>query len=173
MAIYVCDNPPPPGIYGPLRIYKDRGRTIACTYHPLDGDRVKHAPEFAGTRKHAAFLAQAAPLASAAYSTLPAARKRAHYQQLAGKAIQGLKAGKSVAEVHELLLEAVEAIRREWKREKIQALPGQRKTSRKPVFCLPAPVSPPAPDRNRRIGRRNRILYAAATAGCSPPLFWQ
>lgn len=138
MAIYVCENPPAPGKYGILQVYKDRGRTIARIYNPLSGERVNTAPEFANTRKHAAWLAIASPLASAAHRTLPAGRQRAHYQQLAGKTIQWLKEGKSPAEVQLLLLEAVEDIRKELKQQRLQVLWKQRKSVSRSTFSMSA-----------------------------------
>lgn len=137
MAIYVCDNPPPPGNYGRFQVYVDRGRTIGRVPNPLEGVRVKNAPEFANTRKYADLLATASPLASAVHRTLPANRKRTHYQQLAGMAIQWLKEAKTVLEVQLLLQEAAELIRRELKRKRAQELVAERKKCRKAVVAIP------------------------------------
>lgn len=138
MAIYVCENPPAPGNYGMLQVYKDRGRTIARVRNPLTRRRVKSAPEFANTRKYADLLVLASPLASAAHRTLPEGRQRTHYQQLTGKAIQWLKKGKSVADVQLLLEEAVEEIRKQLKQQRIQTLLQLRRAGRKAVFTVPA-----------------------------------
>lgn len=154
MAIYVCDHPPPPGNYGILQVYIDRGRTIARVPNPLDGKRVKNAPEFASTRKYAELLAVASPLASAAHRTLPATRQRVHYQRLAGKAIQWLKEGKSAEEVQLLLIEAVEEIRKELKQQRIETLIELRKACRKSVFSIAAAVT--APTQEKRIPLMSR-----------------
>lgn len=113
MAKYVIPNPPPPGNYGVINVYIDRGITVARMRNPLSSSRVKTAPEFAGLRRYSDWLAIASPLASAAHRTLPENRRRKHYQQLAGKAIQWLKEGKSIAEVKALLTQAAAVISRE------------------------------------------------------------
>ncbi|GGH77140.1 hypothetical protein HNQ91_004195 [Filimonas zeae] len=162
MAIYVCDNPPPPGNYGRYQVYIDRGRSIGRVPNPLDSGRVKNAPEFANTRKHAALLAKAAPLASAAHRTLPDNRKRTHYQQLAGMAIQWLKQDKQEAEIQLLLQEATALMRRQLKRQKVQELLAERKKDGKRVFALPSPVVP------ERGGGEKRV--ASATVASAPVL---
>lgn len=131
MAIYVSDNPPPPGNYGRYQVYIDRGRTIGRVPNPLSGGRVKNAPEFANTRKYASLLAAASPLASAIHRTLPVNRTRAHYQQLAGKAIQWLKDGKTTEEVQLLLQEAADLMRITLKNQQIQEGIAERKKGRK------------------------------------------
>lgn len=161
MAIYTCENPPPAGRYGPLRIYKSKGRTIACMANPLSGERVKHAPEFANTRKHAELLAIASPLAAAAYSTLPDGRKRTHYQQLAGKAIHWLKADKNVAEVQILLQRAAAAIAKTFEEQQIPRLIASEKAGGNLLFSLPAQRS--IGSRKHRTGANRRTRKAAAS----------
>lgn len=139
MAIFTGDHPPPPGNYGRFQVYIDRGRTIGRVPNPLKRKRVKTAPEFANTRKYADLLATASPLASAAHRSLPSNRQRTHYQQLAGKAIQWLKQGKSAAEVQILLLEAAEVICKGLTPEKSQPSIKQR---RKPLSGISVALIP-------------------------------
>lgn len=137
MAKYVCENPPPPGNYGILQVYISKGITCVRVPDTLDGKRVKTAPEFANTRKHASLFAQAAPLAAVVHRTLPMNKQRAHYQLLAGKAYQWLKAGNTPEEVHLLLLEAAELIRKALNRERVKAFLAERKKGSKQVFVIP------------------------------------
>ncbi|BAV06041.1 hypothetical protein SAMN05421788_106112 [Filimonas lacunae] len=134
MAKYVCESPPVPGNYGIIQVYKRQGVTIARVRNPLCGKRVQTAPEFAGTRKYAQLLAIASPLASAVHQALPANRQRSHYQQLAGKAIQWLKEGKSEVEVRVLLQEAAEDIRSVLQPQRLKTGKARRSVRKKSVF---------------------------------------
>lgn len=176
MAKYVCENPPPPGNYGLIQVYIDRGITCARVPNPLEGERVKSAPEFANTRKHAGLFAQAAPLAAVVHRTLPENRQRTHYQKLAGKAYQWLKAGKSREEVQLLLPEAAEEMRKELKQQRIKALIAERRKERKPVFSIPAVAIPALTDmpvtgcRTRRTRRHlNRLTRLHPGVGGRSP----
>jgi hypothetical protein len=171
MAKYMCENPPLPGNYGSLQVYIDRGITCARVRNPLCGRRVKTAPEFANTRKYAAVLAIASPLASAAHNTLPASRQRAHYHKLVGKAVQWVKAGKSADEIQVLLTEAATAIRKELKKQWIKALIHQKKKGRKPVYSIPAATTPFDIDDSiptGRVHRARRSVFRGAYALSGP-----
>jgi hypothetical protein len=125
---------------------------------------VKTAPEFAGTRKHAALLAMASPLASAAYRTLPVGKQRAHYQQLAGRVMQWLRQEKSLEQIQLLLQEAVEAVRTVLKRQRVLALIAQKKKVRKPVWEQLLPVLLPV--------RANACAFSTGTKRLLVPS-WQ
>lgn len=168
MAKYVCENPPLPGNYGSLQVYIDRGITCARVPNPLCGKRVKTAPEFANTRKYAAVLAIASPLASAAHNTLPASRQRAHYHKLVGKAVQWVKAGKSADEIQVLLTDAADSIRKELKSKRIKALIHQKKKGRKPVFSIPAATIPFDIDDSIPTGRVHRARRSVFRNVCAP-----
>lgn len=78
--------------------YEMNGKGYARISNPLSSKRVKTAPEFAGTRRAAALLQQASPLACAVYKTLPKGKRTiTHRRNLTGTAIQMLKQGHAVA----------------------------------------------------------------------------
>lgn len=86
--------------------YEMNGKGYARISNPLSSKRVKTAPEFEGTRRHAALLQQASPIACAVYKTLPKEKRNAtHRRRLTGTAIQMLKKGNTIA-VIETQLEA-------------------------------------------------------------------
>lgn len=77
--------------------YEMNGKGYARISNPLSSSRVKTAPEFAGTRRHAALLQQASPIACAVYKTLPKEKRNAtHRRKLTGTAIQMLKQGNTI-----------------------------------------------------------------------------
>ncbi|BAV09595.1 hypothetical protein SAMN05421788_1011031 [Filimonas lacunae] len=169
MAKWVCDNPPAPGMYGLMQVYKRQGVTLGRVHNPLCGKRVKAAPEFAGTRKYADLLAIASPLASAVHRTLPENRQRCHYQMLAGKAIQWLKEGKSETETHVLLLEAAEVIRKELKPQKIKVR-SKKKAERKPAFCIQLRITPSVSSRFSCMQRKKSVRRNMCSVGYWPHL---
>jgi hypothetical protein len=80
--------------------YEMNGKGYARISNPLSSKRVKTAPEFEGTRRHAALLQQASPLACTVYKTLPKEKRNAtHRRRLTGTAIQMLKQGHAVAAI--------------------------------------------------------------------------
>jgi hypothetical protein len=98
---YVKDGSPKGGnMSDGTCVYFLNGQLCIRAASSLSGDRVKEAPEFANTRIHAAFLAQAATIGSRVYKDLSAKeREQCTYRSLTGRAIKLLKTGVNEEEV--------------------------------------------------------------------------
>lgn len=95
-----------------LCFYEMHGKGYVRTSNPLSRERVKTAPEFAGTRRYADYLKTASPVASALYKTLPKDKRQpAQRYALTGLGITLLKAGKTVTEMEALLAQETEQMR--------------------------------------------------------------
>lgn len=92
--------------------YRMNGMYYARSSNPLSRKRVLTDPAFAATRQYAAWMAEASPIASTLYRTLPKEKRiKPQFRALTGMAIQLLKAGLPAAEVHFLLQQEVALLR--------------------------------------------------------------